>query len=168
MKHGMKIFGAVMVAHWLEHLFQAYQVYILHVHRECALGLLGMKYPWLVRTESLHFVFALLTWLGMIYAGWFYFESRTAVKIWVIGLIAAAWHLFEHMLLFEQAIRHRFLFGATQPISIIQLFVPRIELHLFYNSIITLLVLLALWEERLYQDVMKFDKDHKEHCEFCR
>lgn len=168
MKYGMKIFGALMIAHWLEHLFQAYQVYVMHMDRACALGMLGMKYPWLIRTESLHFGFALFTFVGIIYAGWHYFESKFATKMWALGLVTAAWHLFEHVLLFSQAVSHSYLFGRSQPISIIQLIVPRIELHLFYNSIITFFILFALVEEYLYRKYTGFAKEHDEHCEFCQ
>lgn len=168
MKYGMKIFGALMIAHWLEHLFQAYQVYVMHMDRSCALGMLGMKYPWLIRTESLHFVFALLTVAGFLYAGWHYFESKFATKLWAFGCLVSIWHSIEHTLLFYQATTHRYLFGAHQPMSIIQLFVPRIELHLFYNSIITLFMVFALIEEKMYLDVQKFKREHDEHCEFCK
>jgi hypothetical protein len=160
MKYGMKIFGTIMIAHWLEHIFQAYQVYVLHLHRECALGLLGMKYPWLIKTESLHYVFAMWTVWAMIYAGWKYFESDWASKMWIYGTIAAVWHFIEHCLLFGQAVTHHYLFHQSQPTSIIQLFVPRIELHLFYNSIITLLAGVALLEEYLYRDATECYEDH--------
>jgi hypothetical protein len=168
MKYGMKIFGVLMIAHWLEHIFQAYQVYVMHMDRACALGMLGMKYPWLIRTESLHYFFALLTSIGFIVAGWHYFESRFVIKLWTAGAAASLWHLFEHTLLFGQALSHRYLFGAHQPISIIQLFVPRIELHLFYNSIITVFMVWALIEESMYLNAKKFKQDHHEDtCEFC-
>jgi len=163
MNYKMKIFGAIMIAHWLEHLFQAYQVYVLHMDRACALGLLGMKYPWLIRTESLHFGFALLTLTGIWYAGKDYFASLRAAKVWLVAYYAAIWHLFEHLLLFVQAV-----FGVTHPTSLIQLIVPRIELHLFYNSVVTILIVLALIEERMYRNLMKFVEEHnEEECEFC-
>ena len=59
-------FAALMIGHWLEHIFQAYQVYVMHMPRACALGMLGMKYPWLVKTESLHFGFAVFTTIGLL------------------------------------------------------------------------------------------------------
>jgi hypothetical protein len=165
MKYGMKIFGVLMTAHWLEHLFQAYQVYVMHIPRTCALGMLGMKYPWLIRTESLHYAFAFLTCVGFIVAGWHYFESRAAVKLWTAGAAWSLWHLFEHSLLLGQSLSHRYLFGAHQPTSIIQLFVPRIELHLFYNSIITLFMVWALIKEKSF--LKKFGKVHEDGCEIC-
>jgi hypothetical protein len=47
----LKIFVGVMIAHWLEHLVQAYQVYVLGYERHHAMGLVGHFYPWLVYTE---------------------------------------------------------------------------------------------------------------------
>ena len=135
----MKLFGALMIAHWLEHIFQAYQVYVQHVDRACALGLLGMKYPWLIRTESIHFGFAVLTLAGFWWAAQNYFESWTATKVWAAGMLFSIWHLFEHLLLFIQAMLHR-----PHPTSILQVFFPRIELHLFYNSVVTILMIAAL------------------------
>jgi hypothetical protein len=168
MSYKMKIFGLVMIAHWLEHIFQAYQVYVLHMNRECALGMLGMKYPWLIRTESLHFGFAVLTTVGIVWAGWQYFDAPWAMKAWAIGFLASVWHLFEHLLLFIQAVSHHYFFGATQPMSLIQLIVPRIELHLFYNSVVTILLLLALLEEDSFRNIKEFQRTHKEEeCTFC-
>lgn len=144
----MKLFGGLMIAHWLEHLFQIYQVYIQHVDRACALGMLGMRYPWLVRTEVLHFGFAVLTVFGFWFAAQNYFDSWTAAKVWAVGFFASVWHLCEHTLLFSQAVSHHNLFGRPVPVSLLQLFFPRIELHLFYNSIVTILMVAALLIER--------------------
>lgn len=151
MKTSMKIFMAIIALHWVEHLFQAYQVYVMHMDRACALGFLGMKYPWLIRTESLHFAFAMFTMLGMFFVGKNYFMSYGGTKAWVIGFLWSVWHSIEHTLLFFQAVSHHYLFGHSTPISIIQLIVPRIELHLFYNSIITYYIMKALFNEYRYQ-----------------
>ena len=145
-KTKMTIFLGLIAAHWVEHFFQMYQVYVQHLHRECALGFLGMKYPWLVRTEILHFAFALFTTAGMYWIGDQYFTSWKATKFWAVGYLISIWHLFEHSLLFGQA-----LAGRAHPTSIIQLFVPRIELHLFYNSIITYFIMYALIREWWFQ-----------------
>src|SRR5579859_6533765 len=98
MSTGKKIFLGLMTAHWLEHVFQAYQVYAMHLPRHCALGMLGMKFPWLVKTESLHFLFAILTTAFLIgmresFEGWTYF-------LWDVALSLSLWHLLEHSLLF--------------------------------------------------------------------
>jgi hypothetical protein len=143
MSKGMWAFLALMTAHWAEHIVQVYQVYVLHMHRACALGLLGMKYPWLVRTESLHFTFAVLTTVMLIaLRKRFVFEAYT---LWDIAISISLWHLLEHSLLFYQAVTGHFLFGAHQPTSILQLAFPRIELHLFYNSLVTIPSMIAMW-----------------------
>jgi len=152
----MRIFLVLLAAHWLEHLFQAYQVYVLYLHRECALGFLGMKYPWLIRTEALHFVFALLTVVGFFWVSDWGFWDGKSIRFWRYGYRWSIWHLFEHTLLFAQALTHHNLFGRPAPISILQLIFPRIELHLFYNSIITVYVLMALLQDYLFKrDVRK-------------
>lgn len=62
----LKIFAGLMVAHWAEHLVQAYQVYVLGYERHHAGGLLGQVYPWLMHTEWLHFAYAVFTFLGLL------------------------------------------------------------------------------------------------------
>jgi hypothetical protein len=155
------VFAALMAAHWLEHAFQAWQVYVLGMPRPCALGMLGMRYPWLIRTESLHFGFAIFTTIGLL-ALWKVFTelpgddlagyaehfglhtSNPTAPWWRAATYISVWHLFEHTLLFGQAMLHHNLFGAAVPTSIIQLFVPRIELHLFYNSLVTIPIVVAM------------------------
>jgi hypothetical protein len=147
-------FAALMIAHWLEHFFQAYQVYVMHMPRKCALGMLGMKYPWLVKTESLHFGFAIVTLIGCLLLWDVYVKGRVAsdccfvrppsAPYWKTATYISIWHLFEHTLLFGQATIHHNLFGSPVPTSVIQLFVPRIELHLFYNSIVTIPIVIAM------------------------
>ena len=162
-------FAALMAAHWLEHAFQAWQVYVTHMPRACALGMLGMRYPWLIRTESLHFGFAVFTTVGLLALWevfvrpipvvidltvaisnlartWFRHAEREnpAAPWWKAATYISIWHLFEHTLLFGQAMLHRNLFGSPVPTSIIQLIVPRIELHLFYNSLVTVPVAVAM------------------------
>jgi hypothetical protein len=47
-----------------------------------------------------------------------------------------------------QAATGAYLFGRSEPTSIIQLVVPRVELHLFYNAIVTVPMVLALIRHR--------------------
>lgn len=139
------VFVALLAGHWLEHLFQAWQVYVMHMPRHCALGLLGMRYPWLVRTESLHFGFAVLTTFGIASLWSTFSESRW----WKAAYAISIWHLFEHTLLFFQA-----QLGVPQPTSVIQFLVPRIELHLFYNTLVTIPIIVAMV---LYRSNVKND-----------
>lgn len=151
MKHttGLKIFGFLMLAHWLEHIFQTFQVYVLHYKRHDACGMLGQAYPWLVRSEWLHFGFAVLTMVGIVLLRYGFYKK--ALAYWDSAMYISIWHLFEHTLLFAQAQTHHFLFGAHEPTSVLQLFFPRIELHLFYNSIVTIPIIIAmflLWKDK--------------------
>ena len=138
----LKIFAALMIAHWSEHLVQAYQVYALGYERHHARGLLGQIYPWLMHSEWLHFGFAVLTFAGllMLVRG-FKGPARTW---WNVALIVQTWHLFEHTLLFAQAQGGFLLWGAKEPTSVLQLLFPRIELHLFYNSVVTVPIVAAM------------------------
>jgi hypothetical protein len=147
--HGitLKSFAVIMIAHWLEHGVQAYQVYLLGYERHHALGLLGQFYPWLVHSEWMHFGYALLTWLGLIFLRDSF--SGSAKLWWDLALIIQIWHLFEHTLLFVQAQGRFTLWGATEPTSVLQLLFPRIELHLFYNSVVTVPIVTAIIVARI-------------------
>src|ERR1700693_4975252 len=50
----LRIFMAVVIAHWAEHLFQVYQIYALGWAPHMAGGMLGYVFPWLVHSEVLH------------------------------------------------------------------------------------------------------------------
>ena len=133
-KYALWTFMVIVIAHWGEHLFQAYQVYVLHWPRPHSMGMLGMIWPWLISTEWLHYGYALI----MLVALWVLrrgFVGR-AHTWWMVAFWIQFWHHFEHLLLLYQAQTHHFLFGGTVPTSVIQIFFPRVELHLFYNTIV--------------------------------
>jgi hypothetical protein len=124
-----------VAAHWIEHLFQAYQVYVLEMPRHHALGALGYLFPSLMHSEWLHYWYAVVMFVGL---GLLIDEfSGTARRWWGVALYIQTWHLFEHSLLIVQAQQ------GHDPISVVQLIVPRIELHLFYTSIVTIPMLIA-------------------------
>jgi|SRR5579872_420472 len=143
----LKSFVIVMIAHWVEHGVQAYQVYVLGFEPHHALGLLGQFYPWLVHSEWLHFGYAVLTWLGLIFLRDSFYGS--ARLWWDAALIIQIWHLFEHTLLFIQAQGGFTFWGTTEPTSVLQLLFPRIQLHLFYNSVVTIPIVAAMIVDRL-------------------
>jgi hypothetical protein len=138
----LKMFAGLMVAHWLEHVIQAYQVYALGYDRHHAMGLLGQLYPWLMHSEWLHFAYALLTFVGLILLHHGF--TGPARTWWNVASIIQAWHLFEHSLLFAQVQGGFLLWGTKEPTSVLQLFFPRIELHLFYNSVVTVPIVIAM------------------------
>lgn len=138
----LKVFAGLMVAHWLEHLIQAYQVWALGYERHHARGLLGQIFPWLMHSEWLHFGYAVLTFAGLVLL--YRAFSGSALVWWKAALVIQAWHLVEHSLLFAQAQGGFVLWGAKEPTSVLQLFFPRIELHLFYNTVVTLPIVVAM------------------------
>lgn len=134
---------AVVILHWLEHLFQAAQIWILGMPRPESLGALGHAIPWLVESEVLHFSYAVFMLAGLVaLRPGFHGTARTW---WTASLVIQAWHLVEHSLLQGQALVGHNLFGAAVPTSIVQLFIPRPELHLLYNLAVFVPMIVAMW-----------------------
>lgn len=130
------LFTAVVIAHWAEHLVQAAQIYILGWPIPEAGGLLGYFYPWLVTSEVMHYGFAvvMLAGLYMLRNG---FHGR-ARQFWMLSFAIQFWHHIEHLLLLIQSTIDRNLAGSPVPMSVLQFLIPRVELHLFYNTIVTI------------------------------
>ena len=137
------IYTAVVVSHWLEHLFQAAQIWIFNMPRPESLGALGYLFPWLVKSEVLHFGYALL-----MLAGLFLLSSGFAGVArgwWTASLAIQVWHFIEHSTLQAQAIVGTNLFDSTVPTSFLQVFFLRPELHLFYNAAVFIPMVVAMW-----------------------
>jgi hypothetical protein len=139
----LQLFMVVVLFHWVEHLVQAYQVFVLHWSRAMSMGFVGMYYPWLMKTEVLHYGFAVIMLVGLwtLRRG---FTGRSHIW-WMIAFGIQFWHHIEHGLLFYQALSHHYLFGGTVPTSIGQIWIPRIELHLFYNAIVFTPMVIAMY-----------------------
>jgi hypothetical protein len=137
------IYMVVVLAHWVEHLLQAYQIFILNWARPDAKGALGLWNPWLVSSEILHFGYALFMVVGLLLlrSG---FQGRSRFW-WDLALLIQTWHFVEHSLLQVQALTGQYLFGASAPISILQLWVPRPELHLFYNAAVFIPMVIGMY-----------------------
>jgi hypothetical protein len=137
------IFAAIVIGHWGEHLLQAWQIYVMHMPRPQALGMLGMVWPWLVKSEMLHYGYALVMLIGLwILRKGFVGRSHTW---WMISFWIQFWHHIEHLLLQVQALTHHNFFGKPVPTSLVQLVIPRVELHLFYNSIVFIPMVIAMY-----------------------
>lgn len=133
-KRALQAFMVIVLAHWAEHLVQAYQVYVLGWPMHQARGVLGQVFPWLVHSEVLHYGYAVVMLIGLwVLLPGFAGRARTW---WLAALVIQFWHHFEHALLQAQVLLGDPFFGASQPTSIAQLFIPRLELHLFYNTIV--------------------------------
>jgi hypothetical protein len=139
----LNAFMFVVLAHWAEHLVQAYQVWALDRPRPASRGVLGQYFPWLVTSEWLHYGYALVMLVGLflLRPG---FAGR-ARAWWTVALAIQFWHHIEHLLLLIQAQTDTFYFGGTAPTSVAQVFFPRVELHLFYNSIVFIPMVVAVY-----------------------
>jgi hypothetical protein len=142
-KPALLVLMAITLGHWGEHLVQAYQVYVMHWPRAIAGGILGLWYPWLVKSEVLHYSYALVMLIGI----WVLRKGFTGTsrKWWTIALVIQFWHHFEHLLLIIQATMHHNFWGKPVPTSILQLVIPRVELHLFYNSIVFIPMVIGMY-----------------------
>lgn len=136
-------YTAIVLAHWAEHFVQTFQIYVLGWKVPDARGVLGLWFPALIKSELLHYGYALV----MLACFWvlrkgFVGRSRTW---WMAAFWIQFWHHIEHALLQWQAISGHYLFGAPVPMSFAQLIIPRVELHLFYNTIVTIPMVVAMF-----------------------
>lgn len=171
-KPALLAYTAIVLTHWSEHLLQSFQVYALGWPLKEARGFLGMPFPWLVKSESLHYGYALV----MLAAFWILrkgFVGRSYYW-WMAAFWIQFWHHIEHALLQYQVIAGANFYGAPAPISVIQMLgfmegtpqtgfgglmagppthpfsflmlaVRRVEVHLFYNTIVTLPMIVAMY-----------------------
>jgi hypothetical protein len=103
---------------------------------------LGLWFPWLVSSEALHYGYAVVMLVAFILLRpGFTGPARTW---WTIALGIQVWHHVEHLLLLGQAQTGLFLLGNEVPTSVAQLVVPRVQLHLFYNTIVFIPMIVAM------------------------
>ena len=144
-RRALHTFMFIVLAHWAEHLTQAYQIYVLGWPRPKAGGFLGLFFPWLVSSEVLHYGYAIVMLIGL-----FMFRkgfTGTSRKWWIVALVIQFWHHIEHAVLQWQAITGNYWFGSPVPISFVQAAFPkfRVELHLFYNAIVFIPMVIAMY-----------------------
>ena len=143
-ERALHLFMVIVLAHWAEHLLQAFQIYALGWPVPEARGALGYFFPWLVKSEALHYGYALVMLIGL----WILrpgFNGVADRRWWTIALVIQFWHHIEHALLQGQYLLGQNLFGHPVPTSIAQLWFPRVELHLFYNTIVFIPMALAMY-----------------------
>lgn len=139
----LSVYMLIVFGHWAEHIAQAYQVYLLGWLPADAGGVLGLWFPQLARSEILHFVYNLAMLLGlMALRQGFQGRARTW---WTAALVLQGWHFFEHVLLQLQWLSGFYFFGASQQTSLLQFWLPRVQLHLLYNSIVFAPMVVALY-----------------------
>jgi hypothetical protein len=141
-KPALLVFLFVVLAHWAEHIAQAAQIHVFGWERPKAGGVLGLAFPWLVTSEWLHYGFAVVMLLAFVaLRHGFVGRARTW---WMVALWTQVWHHFEHFLLLMQALTGANMLGKPAPTSVAQLVFPRVELHLFYNAIVFVPMVVAM------------------------
>lgn len=144
-RRALYVFTFIVLAHWAEHLTQAYQIYVMGWPRPRAGGFLGLFFPWLVSSEVLHYVYAIVMLIGL-----FTFRNGftgTSRKWWTLALIIQFWHHIEHAVLQWQAITGNYWLGSPVPVSFLQMALPkfRVEIHLFYNAVVFIPMVIAMY-----------------------
>jgi hypothetical protein len=136
-------YTAIVLAHWGEHFAQAFQIYALAWKLPEARGILGLAFPALIKSEALHYGYALV----MLACFWFLRKGFTGRSYtwWMVAFWIQFWHHIEHALLQGQALLGQHLFGSPVPVSLAQMIIPRVELHLFYNTIVTIPMVVAMF-----------------------
>jgi hypothetical protein len=138
----LTLFTIVVLAHWAEHVTQAYQLWVLDWAAPQARGVLGLPFPWLIKSEWLHYGYAIVMLVGLfLLRPGFHGRGR---RWWTIALVIQFWHHIEHLLLLVQAQTGHIIAGRAVPTSLLQLVIPRVELHLFYNTIVFVPMVLAM------------------------
>lgn len=139
----MWLFFGIVIAHWAEHLVQAAQIWVLGWERTDSRGVIGQWFPAVVTEEWLHFGYAVVMLAGLVLLlpG----MSGRARFWWKVALAVQVWHFVEHFLLWVQAATDTPFFGQAAPTSVVQLALPRVELHLFYNLAVFAPMLVAMY-----------------------
>lgn len=144
-ERAMQAFMVIVLAHWAEHLLQATQIYVLGWPVPEARGLVGYFFPWVIKSETLHYGYALVMLLGLWSLRPGFPEGGLDRRWWTIALGIQFFHHFEHLLLITQATIGHNLGGSPVPTSLVQMVVPRVELHLFYNTIVFIPMAVAMY-----------------------
>src|SRR6202020_1500981 len=93
-ERALQVFMAIVLAHWGEHLVHAYQIYVMGWPRPKANGIVGLWYPWLIKSEVLHYGYALVMLIGL----WILRKGFTGRSYtwWTVALVIQFWHHIEH------------------------------------------------------------------------
>jgi hypothetical protein len=140
----LRLFMVIVLGHWVEHLLQGLQIYVLGWPVPEARGALGLLFPALIKSEALHYGYAVVMLIGLwvLRSG---FTGKVDRFWWTVALCIQFFHHIEHALLQGQVIIGHNLMGRPVPTSLVQLWVPRVELHLFYNTIVFLPMVIAMY-----------------------
>jgi len=142
-ERALQLFMVIVLAHWAEHLAQAWEIWGLHWPIPQSNGVIGLWFPWMIKSEVLHYGYALVMLIGIwvLRAGF----TGAARKWWTAALVIQFWHHIEHFLLIYQATTHHNFWHKPVPFSIAQLIIPRVQLHLLYNTIVFIPMVIGMY-----------------------
>jgi hypothetical protein len=133
----MRVFLFVVIAHFVEHLAQLFELFIFGWDRPDCLGFLGLWQPGLMRSEWLHYLYALSMLIGL-----YWLRKQVNNHWWTRTIHLQHYHHIEHLLLLVQAML------GLKATGIGGIWFPRIELHFFYNLVVMIPMMLAHFDNR--------------------
>src|SRR5262247_1499163 len=94
----LRLFMVIVLAHWAEHLLQAVQIFALGWPVPESRGALGLLFPWLIKSETLHYGYAVVMLIGLwlLRSG---FTGQLDRRWWTVALAIQFFHHIEHFLL---------------------------------------------------------------------
>lgn len=138
----LTVLALMVIAHLAEHAAQAVQIWVLDQPVKAARGVLGEFFPWLVASEWMHYGYAVVMLFGLILLRPGF--TGAARSWWTAALAIQVWHHLEHLILLVQKLSGDNLADRPVPTSLAQFFFPRFELHLFYNLVVTVPMVIAM------------------------
>ncbi len=141
-ERAIQVFMLVVASHFLEHVCQIWQLYVISLPRPECLGLLGSFYPWLVTSEAFHYAHALFMLLGLAV----FRISPLGGFWWELALWLAFYHHLEHAILLSQALTGENF--CSMRCSLGSFLMPRIELHFVYNLMILIPMIVAFKRQK--------------------
>lgn len=144
-RRALLLYALVVASHFIEHGLQVAQVHAWGWSRVEAGGLLGLVLPGVARAEVLHSVWNSLQLTGLILLLIGFGRVPAARSWWLVAMTLQTWHWFEHALLQVQYMTGIYLYGAMRQMSILERFVPRVELHFVYNLAVFIPTLIAFF-----------------------
>ena len=102
----LRVFTFIVLAHWVEHLLQALQIYAFGWPVPEARGAVGLLFPALIQSEALHYGYAVVMLIGLwtLRTG---FAGKVDHFWWMTAFYIQFFHHIEHAILQTQAIKLR-------------------------------------------------------------
>ena len=141
----LRLFMVIVLAHWVEHLLQGLQIYALGWPVPEARGALGLLFPVADQVGGAALRLRARDAGRPVDAAHRLHRHASIASGGCWRSAIQFFHHIEHAILQTQAILGQNLFGRPVPTSLAQLWVPRVELHLFYNTIVFIPMVIAMY-----------------------